>query len=101
CSNEEVSMHKFGLLATVGFLGLATGAAAVPEFDFGAFRDYQLQAHSQQLFGITGPLEVSSTESVDKAIAEADPTSLSTFAHSLRVRVVTAAVRIDLRRAQR
>jgi hypothetical protein len=90
-TNEEVSMQERGLLATVGVLGLAIGAAAAPEFDFGLFRDHQLQAHSEQLFGVAGPLEASSMASVDAATAEADPTALATFAHSLRVRVVTAA----------
>jgi secreted PhoX family phosphatase len=90
-TSEEESMHKLGWLATVGLLGLVTGTAAAAEFDFGLFRDQQLQAHSQQLFGVTGPIEASSTASVDAAIAEADPTALATFAHSLRVRVVTAA----------
>src|SRR5262245_32684351 len=84
-------MQKRGLLATVGVLGLAIGAAAAPEFDFGLFRDHQLQSHSEQLFGVTGPIESSSTASVDAATAEADPTALATFAQSLRVRVVTAA----------
>lgn len=84
-------MQKRGFLATVGLLGLAIGAAAAAEFDFGLFRDHQLQAHSRQLFGVTGPLEASSTASVDATTAEAHPTSLATFAKSLRVRVVTAA----------
>src|SRR5207247_2118492 len=66
-TNEEVRMQKLGLLATVGLLGLATGAVAAPEFDFGLFRDHQLQAHSHQLFGITSPIEASSTASVDEA----------------------------------
>ena len=83
-------MHKFGLLATVGVLGLAIGAEAAPEFDFGLLRDHQLQAHSHQLFGITGPIAASSTASVDAAVAEADPTALVTVAQNLRVRVVTA-----------
>ncbi len=84
-------MHKLGLLATVGLLGLATGAAVAQEFDFGLFRDHQLQEHSRQLFGITGPIKTSSTASVDAATAEADPTALVTLAKSLHVRVVTAA----------
>ena len=84
-------MHKRGFLTTVGLLGLAIGAAAAPALDFGVFRDHQLQTHSRQLFGVTGPIEVSSTASVDAATAEADPTSLATFARSLRVRVVTSA----------
>ena len=86
-------MRKRGWLAMVGLHGLATGAAAVQVFDFGLFREQQLRAHSHQLFGVTGPLEFSSTASVDAATAEADPTSLATFAQSLHVRVVTTAFR--------
>ena len=84
-------MRNQGLLAMVGLLGLATGAAAVQGFDFGLFREQQLRTHSLSLFGVTEPLELSSTASVDAATAEADPTSLATFAPSLHVRVVTAA----------
>ena len=84
-------MSKLRWFAALGLVGLATGAAAVQVFDFGLFRDQQLRAHSRQLFGVTDPLEFSSTTSVDAATAEADPTALATFAPSLRVRVVTAA----------
>ena len=84
-------MHKRGWLAMVGLLGLVTGAAAAQIFDFGVFREQLLRAHSRELFGVQGPLEFSSTASVDQATAEADPTSLATFAEGLRVRVVTAA----------
>lgn len=58
--------------------------------DFGQYRDHLLHSHSMQLFGINGPLEASSTRSVDAATAEADPLSLATFAHSLRARVVAS-----------
>jgi secreted PhoX family phosphatase len=75
----------------VGLLGLVTVAAAAQIFDFGVFREQLLRDHSRELFGVKGPLEFSSTESVDEATAEADPTSLATFAESLHVRVVTAA----------
>jgi len=79
------------LIVTVALLGLATGAAAVVEFDFGLFRDQHLGAHAEQLFGVVEPLDASSTESVSAATAESDPTSLVTVAKHLRVRVVSAA----------
>ena len=78
-------------LFALGVLGLTTGAAAVGGLDFGLFRDHQLHAHSEQLFGIVDPLEASSTESVSASTAENDPTSLVTVAKHLRVRVVTAS----------
>ena len=57
---------------------------------FGLFRDDQLDAHSQQLFGIISPIEASSTESVGATDANADPTSLITVAKGLRAHVLTA-----------
>lgn len=86
-------------------LGLAlAGAMAMPAFaappvaddsdaikDFGLARDHQLAAHGMQLFGIEGPLDASSTESVSAATAEANPLSLVTLAHSLRARVVSSS----------
>jgi hypothetical protein len=83
-------MRKRRWLTAVGVMGLATGAAAVAEFDFGLFQENQLRADSNQLFGIVEPLEASSTESVSASMAESDPTSLVTVAKQLRVRVVTA-----------
>jgi secreted PhoX family phosphatase len=65
-------------------------AAHAFAYDFGLFRDQQLDAHSQQLFGIVSPVEASSTESVGATDANADPTSLITVAKGLRVHVVTA-----------
>lgn len=78
-------------LFVLGVLGLSTGAAAMGGLDFGLFRDQQLHAHSEQLFGIVDPLGASSTESVTASTAENDPTSLVTVARHLRVRVVTAS----------
>jgi hypothetical protein len=71
-------------------VGFATSAAAIGGFDFGLFRDHQMEAHSNQLFGIIEAVEASSTDSVDGATAEADPTSLVTLAKGLHARVVTA-----------
>lgn len=84
-------MHARKWFTAIGVLGVATGAAAMADFDFGLFRDHQLDAHSNQLFGIVEPLAASSTESVSAATAESDPTSLVTVAKQLRVRVVTAS----------
>ena len=84
-------MRKHKWLIVMGVLGVATGAAAMADFDFGLFRDNQLDAHSNQLFGIVEPLAASSTESVSAATAESDPRTLVTVAKPLRVRVVTAS----------
>jgi len=82
-------MRKVFLFAAAGLLGLAHTASAAG-FDFGAWRDWQLRAAAQHLFGFHHPLAESSTESVDQATAEADPTSLATVAGGLHVRVVTS-----------
>jgi hypothetical protein len=71
-------------------VGLATSAAAYGGFDFGLFRNNQLDAHSEQLFGIVAPVEASSTESIDAETAAADPTRLVTLAKGLHARVVAA-----------
>jgi uncharacterized protein DUF839 len=83
-------MHSRKWLMAVGVLGFATTAAAVSGVDFGLFRDHQLDAHSEQLFGIVEPVAVSSPDSVGGPEAEADPTSLVTLAKGLRARVLTA-----------
>lgn len=73
--------------------GMAAASAVVAHAfgpDFGLFRDQQLDAHSEQLFGIVSPVEASSTESIGATDANADPTSLITVAKGLRARVVTA-----------
>jgi len=71
----------------------AVSAVAVYSFgpaDFGLFRDNQMEAHSEQLFGVVSGVEASSTESVGATDASADPTSLVTLAKGLRARVVSA-----------
>jgi hypothetical protein len=68
----------------------AVAAAGFAGFDFGLFRDHQLESHSEQLFGIVSAVDASSTESVGATDANADPTSLITLAKGLRARVVTA-----------
>ncbi len=74
----------------LGLAGITTSAAAWGGFDFGSFRDRQLEAHSEQLFGIVRAVGASSTESIGVAEAEADPTSLVTLAKGLRAHVVAA-----------
>lgn len=88
----RIIMRKLLLLSVAGLVGLATtaGASAHQGFDFGKWRDRQLRKASELLFGVKKPLKESSTESVDQATAEADPTSLATVARGLNVRVVTS-----------
>jgi hypothetical protein len=83
-------MRKMLLLSVAGLVGLATSAVASGGLDFGTWRDRQLRAGAPLLFGVLKPLAASSTESVDHATAEADPTSLATVAKGLHVRVVTS-----------
>src|SRR5262245_13206610 len=79
------------MLPAIVLLAFATGALAFSDFDFGLFRDHQLDAHSPQLFGIVEPIAQSSTASVSAVTAEADPTSLIAVAKGLKIRVVSAA----------
>lgn len=83
-------MHTRKWLPALAVVGLATSAAAFGGIDFGLFRDNQLDAHSQQLFGFVSPVHASSTESIDAATAAADPTKLVTLAKGLHARVVAA-----------
>ncbi len=86
-------MHKLIVPMALAALAPAAPAAAgpYPEMDFGLFRDHQLHAHAEQLFGFSRPVEASSTRSLTAAEAEADPTALVTLAGGLRARVVSAA----------
>src|SRR5262245_35397723 len=80
-------------------VGFATSAAAIATFNFGEFRDNQLDAHSLQMFGIVTPVGDSSRESISAGAANADPTALVTLAKGLHARVVnapTAAPVIDM-----
>src|SRR5262245_27983252 len=83
-------MSKQTILIAVAIGLIATSAAAVATFDFADFRDKQLDAHSEQLFGINSPVEASSTESISAAEANADPTRLVTLAKGLHARVLSS-----------
>jgi secreted PhoX family phosphatase len=83
-------MWKLLLLSAVGLVAVAPAAGAWEGFDFGTWRDRQLAAGSELLFGVRRPLRHSSTESVDQATAEADPGSLARVAEGLRVQVATS-----------
>jgi Alkaline phosphatase PhoX len=83
-------MHTRKILVVLALVGLATSAAAIANFNFGEFRDKQLDAHSLEMFGIVTPVAASSTDSISKAAAEADPTKLVTLAKGLTARVLTA-----------
>ena len=76
-------------ILALGVAACATGAAAAKaDFDFGLFRDHQLDAHSDQLFGIVSPVEASSELSISAVEAESDARNLVTMAKHLHVRVV-------------
>ena len=83
-------MHMRKWLIAVGVVGFATSAAAIGGFDFGLFRNNQLDAHSMQLFGVVEPVGESSGESIGGVLADVDPTKLVTLAKGLQVRVVSA-----------
>src|SRR5436190_1108276 len=84
-------MYTRKYLIGLAALAFATTAAAVAAFDFGEFRDNQLDAHSMQMFGIVTPVSASSTDSISAAAANADPTALVTLAKGLHARVLSAA----------
>jgi len=84
------SMFLVPICTAVMAAASAVAVHSFPNADFGFFRDLQLDAHSEQLFGIVTPIEASSTESVGATDANADPASLITVAKGLRVHVVTA-----------
>ena len=79
------------LVAAACAVALAAGMA-IAGTDFGRFVQDHLRSESDRLFGVTGPLERSSTESISAAQAQADPRRLATLAKSLSARVVTAGV---------
>lgn len=73
----------------VGATVMITAGAAVAGFTFGQYRDKQLSAMSNNLFGVGKPLAQSSTEQLTQEQAQADPTKLVTLAKGLHVHVVT------------
>ena len=72
--------------AIVGVLALAFGLiAAGAGNDFGQQVTHDLDAKSQQLFGVNQGLDASMTTSIDAATASADPNKLATVAKGLKV----------------
>src|SRR5678815_4611347 len=71
-------------------LGILLIAAGIGPFNFGEFRNHQLDAHSEQLFGIVKPVGESSHDSISAAEAESDPTALVTLAMGLHARVLSS-----------
>jgi hypothetical protein len=84
-------MRRIGVWSLAGLVAVSATVAAEEKLDFGSWRDLQLSAASEFLFGVRRPLRESSRQSVDAATAEADPTSLATLARGLRAQVVTSA----------
>ena len=70
-------------------VGLLLTGVALASGDFGSERDRELADDAEELFGVDRPVPASSTESIDAATANADPTKLITLARGLRARVVT------------
>jgi hypothetical protein len=83
-------MYTRKILISIGVVSVAASVAAFGDFDFGMFREHQLDAHSEQLFGIVRPVEASSSDSISAQEANADPTALATLARGLRARVLSA-----------
>ena len=83
-------MHRRKVVITLGILLIAASAAAFGPFNFGEFRNNQLDAHSEQLFGIVTPVGESSHDSISASEAESDPTRLVTLARGLHARVLSA-----------
>jgi hypothetical protein len=91
---------KSKVLTALSAVGFATTAAAMNGFDFGLFRDNQLEAHSLQVFGVVQGVPESSNLSITASEANANPAALVTLARGLRAYVVgtgsSAAPVIDM-----
>jgi hypothetical protein len=87
-------MYTRNVFVALAILLLATSAVAVATFNFGEFRDHQLDAHSEQLFGIVTPVGASSTDSISAQEANSDPTALVTLAKGLHARVLSDAANL-------
>lgn len=91
-------------LAVAGALGLLvaggiTGVTAFAGSDAGSARERQLEAHSNQYFGVTSGLPASSAKDISADQAAQNPLALATLAKGLRARVVTsgqAAANLDM-----
>jgi hypothetical protein len=72
-----------------GFRGALVRRRRRASGDFGSDRDRRLANAADDLFGVGKPVAASSTQSIDAATANADPTKLITLARGLKARVVT------------
>jgi hypothetical protein len=80
-------------VASAVLLVVALGVGAAGAFtDFGSVVQAQLRHRSPSLFGVSGPLDHSSTASISAAEATAHPERLATVAKSLKIRVVSHGV---------
>ena len=59
-------MYRRRVLVAIGVVSVAASAAAFNDFDFGLFREHMLDSHSEQLFGIVGPVDESSGDSITR-----------------------------------
>lgn len=84
-SKKALGVAALGVLAA----GAVTASAIVVN-DFGIQRDSELASEADDLFGVAKPLAASSTLSITKDAAIADPASLATVAKGLKVSVVSA-----------
>jgi hypothetical protein len=90
---------RLALAAAIGIAALAAVAVAASAQDFGLFIENEEKAHSNQNFGVAGPLDESSQLSISAATASGDPTQLVSLAKQLKARtvaVVTGAPNIDM-----
>lgn len=85
------SAAAFVATSAIGLV-VAGGVAALAASDAGQARDGQLEAHSNQYFGVSSGLDASSSRDITAAEATADPRALATFAKGLSAEVVTSGV---------
>jgi len=93
----RMSFRVVPLAVGVVALVVLTGAALGAFFDdWGLDRQTQMENKSQTLFGVGQPLTASSTASISKAQALADPAGLVTLAKGLQASVVAAGPEDDV-----
>lgn len=80
-------MKRIAIFAGASLTGLM--GAAYAGGDFGQQVEQMLNSKANQLFGVNGTLDASSTTQISGAAAEADPTKLVTLAHGLTAHVVS------------
>jgi hypothetical protein len=84
-------IRRWKWIGGLAVAGLAGTVPAQEAFDFGLFRDHEMEAKSNKLFGVVEAVAHSSGLSIDAATANADPTKLATVAKGLKVKVLSAA----------